>query len=901
MNRENRNKRVVSILIAILVVTFGTQNIGYAQEAPTITASVEAPLTEATLNESVVTLTLSGGKFARSIFDIRDAVSVSGISGITIPWHDPDKKNDTQITIELEFNGDFDTDAMLTFTVGADAIANYNGPSLTAQLPVTAGIETLVASTERPLNEATLSGSVVTLTLSGGKFARSIFDIRDAVSVSGIQGVSIPWHEPDRKSDTQITIELEFDGNIATDATLTFTVGAGAIANYNGDALTAQVSVSARTDTPVETDPDPQPEPDPQPDPESDPKPTEQTTYTTGDVIPTLPSSGFWFPSRMSRGSYRFSDGVTTITVSAGGAFTYKGITYTSASGVTIEGNRVTSGSVRVATGTQLDPIPKPDDESDYDHIEGPWLWMISPGGNLDKDNLSAASDGLITEQQIAQNGISEGEHFNKLQWTSGRLRPTTVCGIFLCSSDNVINVVREIGLTHSSQLTQYSAYALINIDSPRAQNDVLMGVGSDDSVKVWLNGEVAYRNNTRRRTTGIQNWFRVNLNAGNNLLLIKVCNQGSGGNDDWGMFFKIYLDPEDYTISIPTTETTMEPVPTTDATVSISPASVTSPAIEEQIEFNLKITGGEAIAGYQATVSFDTSALRYISGATGDFLPSDAFLVDPVVEDNLIKLNAVSLAEESNGVGTLATLTFEVIAAKASTLTLSDVLLSNSAGETFIPQIENAEITESIGLKADVNGDGIVNIADLVLVASNLGETGQTAADVNGDGTVNIADLVLVAGALGNGAAAPSLHPNVLEMLTTTEVKQWLFEAQRLGLTDTMSERGILFLQQLLIALTPKKTILLANYPNPFNPETWIPYQLSKSTDVTLTIYDIKGRVIRALDLGHQRAGMYQTRSRAAYWDGRNAVGEKVASGVYFYTLTAGEFTATRQMLIRK
>ena len=102
-------------------------------------------------------------------------------------------------------------------------------------------------------------------------------------------------------------------------------------------------------------------------------------------------------------------------------------------------------------------------------------------------------------------------------------------------------------------------------------------------------------------------------------------------------------------------------------------------------------------------------------------------------------------------------------------------------------------------------------------------------------------------------------------------------------------------------IVVAPDQTSLLANYPNPFNPETWIPYQLATSADVTLTIYDIHGRVVRALDFGHQRAGMYHERSRAAYWDGRNAQGEPVASGVYFYTFTAGDFTATRKMLIRK
>ena len=98
-----------------------------------------------------------------------------------------------------------------------------------------------------------------------------------------------------------------------------------------------------------------------------------------------------------------------------------------------------------------------------------------------------------------------------------------------------------------------------------------------------------------------------------------------------------------------------------------------------------------------------------------------------------------------------------------------------------------------------------------------------------------------------------------------------------------------------------PDETRLYPNYPNPFNPETWIPYHLAKPADVTLTIYAVNGHVVRRLALGYQAAGVYQNRSRAAYWDGRNAFGEPVASGVYFYTLTAGDFTATRKMLIRK
>ncbi len=200
-----------------------------------------------------------------------------------------------------------------------------------------------------------------------------------------------------------------------------------------------------------------------------------------------------------------------------------------------------------------------------------------------------------------------------------------------------------------------------------------------------------------------------------------------------------------------------------------------------------------------------------------------------------------------------------------------------------------------------DVNQDGVVNISDLVFVAGRIGQSGPNAADVNGDGFVNVQDLILVAGVLGQAPAAPSLHPAVLATFTAADVREWLIEAQGLDITDAKLQSGIHFLEQLLLVLVPKETALLPNYPNPFNPETWIPYHLAKDADVTLTIYGIDGQVIRRLALGHQPAGMYQTRSRAAYWDGKNAFGEPVASGVYFYTLTAGDFTATRKMLIRK
>ena len=203
--------------------------------------------------------------------------------------------------------------------------------------------------------------------------------------------------------------------------------------------------------------------------------------------------------------------------------------------------------------------------------------------------------------------------------------------------------------------------------------------------------------------------------------------------------------------------------------------------------------------------------------------------------------------------------------------------------------------------VREDVNGDGVVDLQDTAVVTKNLGKTGENAADVNRDGVVDVEDLVLVLAAIEAAAGAPARHTQVSHLFTAEEVQQWLVEARQFANKSPAHRRGILVLEQLLALLKPKETALLPNYPNPFNPETWVPYQLANDADVTLHIYAVKGTLVRTLTLGRKAAGMYQIRSRAAYWDGRNALGEKVASGVYFYTLKAGNFTATRKMLIRK
>jgi hypothetical protein len=336
--------------------------------------------------------------------------------------------------------------------------------------------------------------------------------------------------------------------------------------------------------------------------------------------------------------------------------------------------------------------------------------------------------------------------------------------------------------------------------------------------------------------------------------------------------------------------------------TISISPALVSSPSVGQQLTLSLNVAGGQKVAGYQASVEFDPTALRYVSSKNGEYLRSIAIVAPAVVTENTVTLAAASLVGETQGHGTLATLSFEVVAFKSSSVRLLNVWLTDRSGGSLRPRIEHGQITGPPILAGDINGDGIVSIQDLVQVVVNFGEQGEHDADINGDGVVNIVDLTLVAATFWQNADAPSVWHGELEApLTRANLQQWLREARQINLTYTTFQRGILVLEKLLAVSTPKETMLLPNYPNPFNPETWIPYQLAEPSAVTLRIYDVRGAVVRHLHLGHQPAGIYESRSRAVYWDGKNNLGEPVASGLYFYTLTAGEFTATRKLLIRK
>ncbi len=205
-----------------------------------------------------------------------------------------------------------------------------------------------------------------------------------------------------------------------------------------------------------------------------------------------------------------------------------------------------------------------------------------------------------------------------------------------------------------------------------------------------------------------------------------------------------------------------------------------------------------------------------------------------------------------------------------------------------------------------DINDDGIVDIQDLILISNDFGKMNldDPKVDVNRDGRVDIIDLLIVASHFteSSNTAAPSKHTAIL-LKHVDRIEEWLAEAHTVKIDTDIYQRGITVLEALLSSVIPERTVLLPNYPNPFNPETWIPYDLANDTDVSIEIYNLKGESIRHLKVGFQTAGTYRTQTRAAHWDGRNAAGEPVASGIYFYTLHAGagQAKATRKMIVTK
>ena len=231
----------------------------------------------------------------------------------------------------------------------------------------------------------------------------------------------------------------------------------------------------------------------------------------------------------------------------------------------------------------------------------------------------------------------------------------------------------------------------------------------------------------------------------------------------------------------------------------------------------------------------------------------------------------------------------------------MTPTALAIGGANTATPMTATKPVQPAAEPNYDVDGSGTVDNADLFLVSLAVG-TDNAQYDVNGDGTVNDKDIALVRDNRDNGAAAAPMVVGV--KLTAEQVGRLQAQIDLLIVSGDRSPaalKTLVYLQQLIATARPERTQLLANYPNPFNPETWIPYELATDTDVRITIYAANGVVVRTLQLGQQSAGYYTDRERAAYWDGRNAHGETVASGVYFYQLETDEISSLRKMVILK
>ena len=506
--------------------------------------------------------------------------------------------------------------------------------------------------------------------------------------------------------------------------------------------------------------------------------------------------------------------------------------------------------------------------------IEGPWLWVFLPTTrhklNEDVDLLTQASGGGVTELKIASEGATEGKAVGDQVWTSDKLPPTGI--------DNLDDMMGR-------KLPDGVMYGTIFLYSPRKQ-DTTMFLGADQEVKVWLNGEVIYQRERSGHAEDYTEQFSATIQQGKNVLLVAVATHP---DDHSNLFIGLATDAE-----------------YSEATGIGYLFSESSIHIGDTFTIDIRAENVIDLAGWQFDIVFDRTRLEAVDVSEGDFLKTDGgstFFQGGRIDNARGKITGLSAARlgdrGASGSGSLLQVEF-----KAKSTGETRLALQNSEFGSIIGDIISAGPTEIYVTveerlaTGDVNRDGRVSILDLILVARQLGQrvAADSPEDVNGDGVVNIFDLTLVAQGIGGAAAPPA--PGIDSSL----IKTWIAEARLVDDGSIAFRRGIANLQNLLASLMiPQETALHANYPNPFNPETWIPYQLAAPSEVTLTIYDMNGGVVRHLEVGHQPAGLYQSRSRAAYWDGRNGHGESVASGLYFYTLRTGEFTGTRKMLIRK
>ena len=532
--------------------------------------------------------------------------------------------------------------------------------------------------------------------------------------------------------------------------------------------------------------------------------------------------------------------------------------------------------------------------------IEGPWLWLLFQKRNSDigVDYLSEASNGKVREQQIAARGTTAGDRVGDSLWLEDTLEVYDYNNSYR-NRNNLRRLLLSEKYVIEPENSWLVVYGVLLVNSPRIQRTrIFLGAGGSPR-KVWHDGELVYHYkhyvDRDAYNSDYQDFFSITLQKGKNVLLVR---HEYHTRRPVGFFFGFEPGTE-YRVANPSVGYTFS-----DSNIHVGDTFTLDISAEDVID----------LAGWQFDIAFDAAMLEAISVDEGDFLKTGGgttFFQKGKIDNRsgkIIGLNSARLSGDGvNGTGSLLSVNFSAKAVGETQLKLQNFQFGSSTGSLISAGPHEVTIVVERQLATgDINRDGQVSILDLILVANRLGETAppNSEVDVNGDGVISILDLIVVASHLGESTAAAS--PSILAMdnieeLDPAVVQAWIAQAQLENDGSIAFRQGIAYLQSLLALLIPEETVLLPNYPNPFNPETWIPYQLSEPADVTLRIYAVNGELVRTLALGHTPAGMYQNRSRAVYWDGKNDVGESVASGVYFYTLTAGDFTATRKLLIRK
>ena len=518
--------------------------------------------------------------------------------------------------------------------------------------------------------------------------------------------------------------------------------------------------------------------------------------------------------------------------------------------------------------------------------ITGPWLWVQFAGLGHDdfsnRDLLAGASSGDVTELEIATKGAIQGKALGDKVWTSSKIK-----------SEGWNNIGEMLGTRGDASKIFYGS---ITLDSPREQK-TKMFAGSNDWHKVWLNGVLVNKKLYWNTSYDYQEFFPVTLKQGKNVLLVAVWKW-----DGWVSGYFGFAPDAEYTVLPPGTRFSFS-------------TEATQVEVNDTFTLHLRTEDMTDLAGWQADIRFDPTVLKVNSVTEGNLLRQNGgrtYFQRGTIDNTTGRIKGLSSLRISeggvDGEGTLLSVRFTALANGKSRVSLRKFQVGSSTGETISarpPEILiTVEVPEPVFPAYDVNEDGVTDAMDAQLVVTALGQKSpqNPRTDVNGDGIVDGKDLILVAEHLGEGTA-PAAPSNVeLPPGVTLEMVEYALDVLRAVDDGSLTfQRGIANFEQLLTLFIPEKTALLHNYPNPFNPETWIPYQLTEPAEVTVHIYAMNGVLVRTLALGYQPAGIYQYRSRAAYWDGKNEVGESVASGVYFYTFTAGDFIATRKMLIMK